>query len=992
MQPAIQVFTLGTFRVVVQGRVLDGGAWRRRQARQLFKALLSRPERRLLKDQAIELLWPDGDPEAGAANLRPTLTALRHALKPVQCVLADRDMVGLDPVAGLWVDADAFEEALALADSSPEPMRFLEQASALYLGDYLPDDLYEDWAKEDRERLKRAWASLQLSLVRLADERSDPLGALGALERLVAADSCDEAAAQELIRRHTRAGRRVEAMRVYERLVQALRAEVELEPSEATLELRRQIVGAEGPPVSSVPQLERPLSEPPQSRGAWHEGDADLAEPDPTGHSNRFASLEPAAIRSNRLPAEPTRLLGRVDQLAKLRKQLLSSDVRLVTLTGTGGSGKTRLAVALARDLRSSFRDGVVFVDLSPIRDASLVVLATAHAVGLQEGGRTAIADLLTEYLRERHTLLVLDNIEQVLAAAPELSDLLGECPGVKMLVTSRVALRVRWEHQAFVPPLALPDPAARDVEAIARSPAVALFVQRARAANGAFELTRENCQAVAAVCTALDGLPLALELAAARIRVLPPAVMLERLGSRLGLLRSGPRDAPGRHQSLRAAIDWSFELLNPVEQTLLRRLSVFVGGATLDAVERVCVIPAEGPSQVLDTLGALIDGSLVMALKQDGRTGQTVRFEQLETLREYGAEKQQLTAEATRIQASHAGYFLELAETAWPQLVAHDQRRWLDMLEREHDNLRAALKWFTAAGDTDGALRLAASLWRFWWLRGHLGEGQRWLEIALARAVNSAPNLRARVLEGAANLARVRGQLGHAATLAREDVALCRQVNDPAGLAQALIGAGNVAFDQSEWASANSLYREALGLKRRLGEKRGVAMALHNLAEVEYRLGSDTFGPMAEESLALFMDVGDRWGMALARNDLARVATHRGDFSRAHALYVESLGLLQELGDRWSSAECLQELAALAVTEDNPLRGASLLGLSDALRESVGGPRSTSDQVTYERLRKELRTRLGDEAFLAAWNSLQAVPITDVAERVLTAAESRGS
>src|SRR5216683_1324917 len=245
MPAAIEVFTLGAFRVVVQGRVLDGRAWRRRQARQLFKGLLSRPQRRMLKDQAIELLWPEGDPDAGAANLRPTLTALRHALEPVECLFADRDMVGLDPAADLWVDADAFEEALARADSSPDPMRSLEQANALYMGDYLPDDLYEDWAEEQRERLKRAWTSLQLSLVRVADERGEPHSALAALKRLVAADSCDEAAAQELIRRHVRVGQRAEAVRVYERLVQALHAEVELKPSEATVELRRQIAHAE---------------------------------------------------------------------------------------------------------------------------------------------------------------------------------------------------------------------------------------------------------------------------------------------------------------------------------------------------------------------------------------------------------------------------------------------------------------------------------------------------------------------------------------------------------------------------------------------------------------------------------------------------------------------------------------------------------------------------------------------------------------------------
>jgi len=584
-----------------------------------------------------------------------------------------------------------------------------------------------------------------------------------------------------------------------------------------------------------------------------------------------------------------------------------------------------------------------------------------------------------------------LDNLEQVLAAAPVLADLLGACTGVKLLVTSRAALRVRWEHQSSVPPLALPDPSARDVEAIARSPAVALFVERARAVDRTFELTRENCHAIAAVCLALDGLPLALELAAARIRVLPPAGMLDRLGGRLALLEFGPRDAPNRHQSLRAAIDWSFDLLNPVEQTLLRRLSVFVGGATLDAVERVCVMPAEGSSRVVDTLGALIDGSLVLVLKQDSHTGQTVRFEQLEALRQHGAEKLQLAGEAAQVQESHARYFLELAETAWPQLVSHDQRPWLDVLEREHDNLRSALKWFLAAEDSDGALRLAGALWRFWWLHGHLGEGQRWLESALAQGADSPPNLRARVLEGAANLARVRGQLGHAATLAREDVDLCRQANDLAGLAQALIGAGNVAFDESQWATASSMYCEALELKRRLGEKRGVAMALHNLAEVEYRLDSDTFGPMAEESLALFVEVGDRWGMALARNDLARVATRHGDFSRARALYGESLALLQELGDRWSSAECLEELAALAVAEADPQRAASLLGISDALRESIGGPRSTSDQLKYEGLQNELRALLGDEAFVSAWNSLQSVPITDVAARVLAASEIRG-
>jgi tetratricopeptide (TPR) repeat protein len=449
---------------------------------------------------------------------------------------------------------------------------------------------------------------------------------------------------------------------------------------------------------------------------------------------------------------------------------------------------------------------------------------------------------------------------------------------------------------------------------------------------------------------------------------------MLDRLSSRLALLGSGPRDAPERHRSLRAAIDWSYELLTLEEQALLRRLSVFAGGATLDALERVCFAGRTDAYHVLDTLAALIDGSLVLTR---GVAGESVRYDLLQTVREYGAEKLRDAAEITHIQMAHAYYFMELAETALPHLVSHDQRQWLDVLEQEHDNLRAALHWLLAGGHTGSGLRLAAALWRFWWLRGHIGEGQKWLDLALARGDDVTAHLRARVLEGAANLARVRGQVEYAASLADEDVRICRSANDSAGLAQALIGAGNVAFDRSDWAAAADLYREALGLKRSLAEKRGIAMALHNLAEVEYRLGSDTFGPLAEESLSIFQEVGDRWGMALARNDLARVAKRHGEYRAARALYEQSLGLLVELGDRWSLAECLEELAELFHAEGEPVRAASLLGISDALREHVGGPRTTSDQAKYDRLKNELRALLGVDAFTSAWSTLQGLPIS---------------
>ncbi len=550
----------------------------------------------------------------------------------------------------------------------------------------------------------------------------------------------------------------------------------------------------------------------------------------------RDASIERglSAPHRDNLPIPPSPLVGREQEVATVARLLRLPNVRLLTLTGPGGVGKTRLALEVAASLRPAFADGASYTSLVALRDSVLVPSAIAQALGIERTVGRAATERLMEALRGREMLLLLDNFEHLLGAAPLVADLHLACPGLTMLVTSRTPLRLRGEHQFPVPPL----PVVGTPEA---SPAVELFGQRARAAVPTFTLSDANMTTVAEICRRVDGLPLAIELVGARVKLLPPSALLERLARRRdaswALLTGGARDLPEHQRALRDTIAWSYDLLSPREQTLFRRLAVFAGGCTVDAAERVCATVGEEVGAVVESLATLVDSSLIQpwpAISGDGQVESEPRFAMLETVREYAVDLLDASGEAEDIQRRHAGYFVRLAESA--QLVGPDQAAWIARLEDGLDNMRRTLQWAEEVGDAETGLRLVVAVWRFWLVRGYLGEGNAWLERMLALEERDRVRhelLRAKVLWTLGLFAKEQRDYQRAKLRYGEALALYRSLGDGVGVTSALAHLGIVAQEEGDLNRAEPLLEEALSVSREVGEAHGTAMVLIGLADV---------------------------------------------------------------------------------------------------------------------------------------------------------------
>jgi predicted ATPase/DNA-binding CsgD family transcriptional regulator len=639
------------------------------------------------------------------------------------------------------------------------------------------------------------------------------------------------------------------------------------------------------------------------------------------------------------LPIQPTVLIGREQEVAAVGQLLRREDVRLVTLTGPGGIGKTRLGLQVAAELSESFTAGVFFVDLSPLRNPSLVLSTIAQIIGIQDAAGQSLLERLGEVLQQKQLLLLLDNFEQVLSAAVQVVDLIAVCPRLKVLATSRERLHVRAEHEFVVPPLALPDPRhLPEMVALARYEAVALFLERAQATKSDFQLTPANARAVAEICARLDGLPLAIELAAARIKLLPPQALLERLSQRLAVLTSRTQDMPARHQTLRHTIAWSYDLLNTQEQRLFRRLAVFMGGCTLEAVEAISTALGDTDIDVLEGMASLVDKSL---LQRTGRDGEEPRFAMLETIREYGLEVLTSVREAPATRTSHATYYLALAEQAEPQLNGPEQLTWFERLEREYDNLRAALSWLLEQGsegqNSELALRLGGALWRFWEIHGYMSEGRHWLEQALdeSRGVSSA--VRAKALTGAGMLTALQDDFGQAEALCGEGLVLYRELGDHRGSATALSSLGYTALMRSNYAAARLLEEEALALFREGGDTVGSCSAIHRLATVLFHHGEYARAhALLEESLVLSRG-GDVRNHTVSLVLLGLVLLFQGDLARAHARLEECLAISREVGYKRNIGLSIFYLGLVTLRQGDVDRARSLLEESLVLFKEVG-------------------------------------------------------
>ena len=993
----MRIWLLGGFRVSVGSRTIHQSEWHLRKAAALIKLLALAPGHRLHREQAMDLLWPDVGRKAASNNLRRVLHAARKVLDPAagpRYLVSEDESLVLCPKSDLWVDAGAFEEAARTARRSRDPAAY-RVAIDLYAGELLPQDRYEEWAEGRREELRRLHLTLLVELAKLHEERGEYGSAIEALKRVQAEEPAFEESHVGLMRLYALSGRRGEALSQYERLQKTLSRQFGTEPQPANRTLFEEIAAGRFP--------------------AAHRASSASSRPE-----------APLGAGRHNLPAARTSFIGREQELLQVKRELAMT--RMLTLMGAGGSGKTRLGLEVARDLVGVYPDGVWLVQLASLSEPVLVSQAVAVAVGVPEQPGQPLVEALVGALRNKQLLLVLDNCEHLIGACARLVDtVLDACPRVRILATSREALGVEGEARWPVSPLSVPD-VTRPLTAaeLERYESARLFVERARHRDPTFVLTPPNAQAVAEVCLKLEGVPLAIELAAGKVGVLSVEQIARRLEDSLKLLTGDARMVPPKQRTLRGALDWSYELLGEPERKLFARLSVFAGGCTLEAAEAVGPGDSIEKGEVLELVSRLVDKSLVVA---EATRESEVRYGMLETIRRYARERLEERREAEAIHHRHATFFLALAEESEPELLGPEQTEWLERLETEHDNLRTALSW-SLRGENDIGLRLAGALSRFWYIRGYLSEGRRWLEEALGVGSGTVSSVvRAKALAGAGWLAEGQGEYEWARAVYEETLHIYRGLGDEKGIADSLVNLGRVALARGDQQGANKLFEESLAVLRRsrndwdqarvlislgimalsrgdhpqaatsfeealsllrdAGDVRGVAVSLINLGFAKLFRG-DGEGAMAlfEEALAMNRDIGDAQGIVTSLINLGLAALSRGQIGRAAKVLEEGLAMLREVQSKQTLVECLEAMAAVAAARGQARRSARLWGAAQATRENIGAPLPPDERAILEPHLAVARGRLDEAEWEAACVEGNAMELEEIAEYAMAVEE----
>ncbi len=904
---------------------------------QLLLAYLALHPQSHSREKLATLFWPDVPDASAHASLRNALSSLRRQIDP-GLLEVDRGTAQMNASYPIWVDALAFQAQATRFLNAPSP-----DPNAVNLGLYTDDllaDFYEDWILVEREALRTLYLETLLELIQQLRSHSDYERALEFAERVLATDRANERAHQHRMFCYAAVGNRDAALRQYEVCLSALSDELAVEPSSATKKLR-----------------------------AW------IAQ--------ERAERTPVGASTTNLPIPLTSFVGRQREIAGVKARL--SSVRLLTLSGAGGSGKTRLAIRVATNLLDIYPDGVWWVELAALADANLLTLAVAKALGVSEVPTQPISETLVSFLRLKKLLLVLDNCEHLITACAQLVErLLRECLQLKLLTTSREILGISGEHIWAVPTLSAPDPRlSTGVDELLHHAAIRLFVGRAMAVRPDFTLSDENARSVAEICWRLEGLPLAIELAAARVNMLTVEQIAARLDNAFQLLAGSRRTALPRHQTLRAAIDWSYELLTEQERILFRRLSVFAGGWTLPGAEAICAGEGIQENQILDLLSRLVDKSLVEVQPR----GREMRFRMLETIRQYSAERLLESSEYDTVHDRHLYYFLRLVEAANPHLgyflSDRDAGMWLGQFEEEYDNLRAAIRWSVEQEQgpqtpVEAGLRLAVSLHWFWFARGHWREGRGWLEGALAQAaILDAPAARAKALWTAGGLAWLQGDYTAARSLLEESIAISRALGAPGkqNLAHSLTWLGLVVRDQGDPAGARSPLEESVALLREIGNRWRLAAALVSLGRTVIVSGDPAAArPILEEGRTIYQEIGDKWGLAVSLNNLGLAALREGDYRRAARLYQEGVALFGQEGEKFYATRCLEELAWVRSMQNEYGQAMRLFGAAEAQRETLGVSMPPNERAEHDRNLDDARAQLGEEQFSAAWVVGQAM------------------